>query len=314
MTVRNSGVGPPRRPAPPSLACGSRCARRRPRDRGRERVPLDEPQQHPLHGPVAELDDPQFASREVGGVWADLAIKCATHSGSAVGRKIRDRVCPRPIPIGFHAFHEPDFPPSQIRLCVAGFMTRFAHPGFHPCLSPTLRSLKSLSPPLAQSETQPTTAFSVAGCATSSTPPSSAHGWSGLQSLYFGLFLYQVHIVATKAGVSRRFACVELRQASKQGHDEAPKKQDALPNSPYVGHAARAPSPPAPRPSRRPSRRRSQATWRRWAWREGRRFQRTARGPAPAAQGPRQRCPRAPRPSQTPRPLPSRGRTARGAY
>jgi hypothetical protein len=23
--------------------------------------------------------------------------------------------------MGFHAFHKPDFPPSQIRLCVAGF-------------------------------------------------------------------------------------------------------------------------------------------------------------------------------------------------
>ena len=56
---------------------------------------------------------------------ADLAIKCATHSGSNVGRKIWGRVCPRPIPLGFHAFHKPDFPPSQIRLCVAGFMTRF---------------------------------------------------------------------------------------------------------------------------------------------------------------------------------------------
>ena len=56
---------------------------------------------------------------------ADLAIKCATHSGSNVGRKIWGRVCPRPIPLGFHAFHKPDFPPCQIRLCVAGFMTRF---------------------------------------------------------------------------------------------------------------------------------------------------------------------------------------------
>src|SRR5829696_4219635 len=57
---------------------------------------------------------------------ADLAIKCATHSGSTVGRKIRSPAYPRPIPMGFHAFHKPDFPPSQIRLCVAGFMTRFA--------------------------------------------------------------------------------------------------------------------------------------------------------------------------------------------
>src|SRR5215217_6651740 len=56
----------------------------------------------------------------------DLAIKCATHSGSTVGRKIRSPAYPRPIPMGFHAFHKPDFPPSQIRLCVAGFMTRFA--------------------------------------------------------------------------------------------------------------------------------------------------------------------------------------------
>src|SRR5215213_5331489 len=53
---------------------------------------------------------------------------------------------------------------------------------------------------------------SVAGCATSSTRPSSAHNRSGLQSLYFGLFLYQVHRVATVAGVSRRLACVELRR------------------------------------------------------------------------------------------------------
>src|SRR5215208_541123 len=53
---------------------------------------------------------------------------------------------------------------------------------------------------------------SVAGCATGSTPPSSAHNWSGLLSLYFGLFLYQVHIVATEAGVSRGFACVEVRR------------------------------------------------------------------------------------------------------
>jgi hypothetical protein len=51
---------------------------------------------------------------------------------------------------------------------------------------------------------------SVAGCATGSTRSSSAHGWSGLLSLYFGLFLYQVHIVPTEAGVSRRSACVEL--------------------------------------------------------------------------------------------------------
>src|SRR5215212_3198221 len=51
---------------------------------------------------------------------------------------------------------------------------------------------------------------SVAGCATGSTRPSSAHGWSGHLSLYFGLFVYQVHILATEAGVSRRFACVEL--------------------------------------------------------------------------------------------------------
>src|SRR5687767_5460319 len=30
--------------------------------------------------------------------------------------------------------------------------------------------------------------------------------------LHFGLFLYQVYIVATEAGVSRRFACVEVRR------------------------------------------------------------------------------------------------------
>src|SRR5215203_3911134 len=40
----------------------------------------------------------------------DLAIKCATHSGSKVGRKIWDRVWPRPIPLGFHAFSQARFP------------------------------------------------------------------------------------------------------------------------------------------------------------------------------------------------------------
>src|SRR5918995_1642060 len=88
-----------------------------------------------------------------------------------------------------------------------------AHPRFHVCPTRSLRQLKALSPPFAQSETQPTTAFfSVAGCATGSARLLSAHNWGGLLSLYFGLFLYQVHIVATVAGVSRRFACVELRR------------------------------------------------------------------------------------------------------
>src|SRR5215211_5408032 len=56
---------------------------------------------------------------------ADLVINSATHSGSNGGRKIRGRVCPRPIATGSHAFHKPGFPPSSIRLCVAEFMTRF---------------------------------------------------------------------------------------------------------------------------------------------------------------------------------------------
>jgi hypothetical protein len=38
---------------------------------------------------------------------ADLAIKCATHSGSNGDRKIRGRVRPRPIATGFHAFTSP---------------------------------------------------------------------------------------------------------------------------------------------------------------------------------------------------------------
>src|SRR5215213_3696157 len=68
---------------------------------------------------------------------------------------------------------------------------------------------------------------SVAGCATGSTRPSSAHNRSGLQSLYFGLFLYQVHRVATVAGVSRRLACVELlripfRDCPKRGTSNTP--------------------------------------------------------------------------------------------
>src|SRR5215213_4341143 len=87
-----------------------------------------------------------------------------------------------------------------------------SHPRFHACPTRTLRQLKALSPPFAQSEAQPTTAFSVAGCATGSARLLSAHNWGGLLSLYFGLFLYQVHRVATVAGVSRRFACVELRR------------------------------------------------------------------------------------------------------
>src|SRR5215213_899942 len=43
-----------------------------------------------------------------------------------------------------------------------------SHPRFHACPTRTLRKLKALSPPCSQSETQPTTAFSVAGCATGS--------------------------------------------------------------------------------------------------------------------------------------------------
>src|SRR5215217_720510 len=77
-----------------------------------------------------------------------------------------------------------------------------SHPRFHVCPSRTLRQLKVLSPPIAQSETQPTTAFySVAGCATGSARLLSAHLYGGrLLSLYIGLFLYQVHRVATVAG------------------------------------------------------------------------------------------------------------------
>src|SRR5215217_4084927 len=75
---------------------------------------------------------------------------------------------------------------------------------------------------------------SVAGCATGSTRSSSAHGWSGLLSLYFGLFLYQVHIVPTEAGVSRRSACVELpripllRRWVKKRHADARWSAKAL--------------------------------------------------------------------------------------
>src|SRR5215207_10783112 len=45
--------------------------------------------------------------------------------------------------------------------------------------------------------------WEVAGCATGSARLLSAHNWGGLQSLYFRLFLYQVHIVASVASVSR---------------------------------------------------------------------------------------------------------------
>src|SRR5215208_3943089 len=41
----------------------------------------------------------------------NLAIKCATDSRSNGGRSARGRAYPKPIPIGFHAFHKPDFPP-----------------------------------------------------------------------------------------------------------------------------------------------------------------------------------------------------------
>src|SRR5215208_4350716 len=89
-----------------------------------------------------------------------------------------------------------------------------SHPGFHECPTPTLRQLKALSHisfgPMRNATDHRFS--SVAGCATGSTRPSSAHNRSGLQSLYFGLFLYQVHRVATVAGVSRRLACVELRR------------------------------------------------------------------------------------------------------
>jgi hypothetical protein len=54
----------------------------------------------------------------------DLTIKCATHSRSNGGRKIRGQACPKPTPTGFHAFHGPDFLPRQVRLCVPEFMAR----------------------------------------------------------------------------------------------------------------------------------------------------------------------------------------------
>src|SRR5215207_10061543 len=60
------------------------------------------------------------------------------------------------------------------------------HPRFHACPSRAIRQLKALSPPFAQSETQPTTALSVVGCATGSARLLSAHNWGGLLSLYRG--------------------------------------------------------------------------------------------------------------------------------
>src|SRR5829696_7454592 len=87
-----------------------------------------------------------------------------------------------------------------------------SHPGFHECPTPTLRQLKALAHISFGPKRNATDHrfLSVAGCATGSTRPSSAHNWGGLLSLYFWLFLYQVHIVATEAGLSRHFACVEL--------------------------------------------------------------------------------------------------------
>src|SRR5215207_9613948 len=59
--------------------------------------------------------------------------------------------------------------------------------------------------------------WEVAGCATGSARHLSAHNWGGLQSLYFGLFLYQVHIVASVASASRPLLLTlnfgELRQS-----------------------------------------------------------------------------------------------------
>jgi hypothetical protein len=43
-------------------------------------------------------------------LYSDLAIKCATHSGSTVGRKIRGPAYPRPIPNGISRFSQARFP------------------------------------------------------------------------------------------------------------------------------------------------------------------------------------------------------------
>src|SRR5215217_8116298 len=62
------------------------------------------------------------------------------------------------------------------------------HPRFHACPIRTLRQLNAPSSPLAQSEAQPSTAFSVAGCASGSTRLLiGAHLLLGeLLSLYLG--------------------------------------------------------------------------------------------------------------------------------
>src|SRR5215213_6255778 len=84
------------------------------------------------------------------------------------------------------------------------------HPRFHGCLSRPYEGSRQSHLLWPKRNATDHRFSSVAGCATGSTRSSSAHGWSGHLSLYFGLFVYQVHIVATEAGVSRRFACVEL--------------------------------------------------------------------------------------------------------
>jgi hypothetical protein len=80
-----------------------------------------------------------------------------------------------------------------------------SHPRFHACPTRNLLQLKVLSPPFAQSETQPTTAFSVAGCATGSARLLSAQKLGRASQPLLRVVPLQVKIVATEAGVSRPF-------------------------------------------------------------------------------------------------------------
>jgi hypothetical protein len=134
------------------------------------------------------------------------------------------RLSPRqpPASLGSDLHYPPDTPAASSRLLCPHLVPTYPAPplprpsrfgcdllgssNFWPKMNEAELSpwVSSVSDPYPKTAQEPLTSFgpkrnatdhrilSVAGCATGSTRSSSAHGWSGLLSLYFGLFVYQV--------------------------------------------------------------------------------------------------------------------------
>ena len=156
--------------------------------------------------PGGWLRSRRLASRQLrAGLGSDL--RCSRDTPAASSRLC----CPHLVP----TYPPPPLPRPSLIGCGLLGSSSFCPKMNEAELSPQVSCVSDPDPTTAEG---PLTSFSpkrnatdhrflsVAGCATGSTRLLSAHNWSGLLSLYFGLFLHQVHIVASVAGVSRRFS------------------------------------------------------------------------------------------------------------